>query len=481
MNLVGVSLKGEIVKNRNDYQYPSPIGDRSTLDDMAGFLTAEKAFSSKLRLGLEVFKIGPKYSSYASKGENFFFNLARQSPNLSPGTVTNNAIYPLVDDNDDLDQWPDDWREDWDVASRRQFFQSDAGIFPGFDLDADGFPDNNRNRNGIPDYDEPFLMYATDSEEFQWGDDFNNNGLIDAWEDDELPNYPYYKDEQGVHYFVRLLPTEGIELRLGRYDIHQIAGGGENVANYGRLKCERRSRGIWFRLDHETKRVWDDIPNPYYRHELQEEVAELAYNWVRYEDPLEMRNSLVNRGQLTAGWTPRRHLNVETKLRYEINGQRETVFEGNGFQPEDRRSFLGAIGRADYTYRIGDLSVMPRLKVQYRRINRKSLPEPTIEEVFAAPILRLDYHLTERSEIRVGIQGFSLSPHRVVDRVDSDNNVSRQDIIVMWFNRSHFSGYRLGTEVGWEYQVLDYDLKERPDIRFNRFFIRMVTGLESSM
>jgi hypothetical protein len=507
----GVKVSGEVARSANYLQFTAPAGTRSDFGDFAAYATATKKLPG-LSLGLEGFSIGPRYNTYATRsparegaearpdltrqgvpleysvphtmGEPFFFNASRQDPVSTDmtegGNKTNNPIYALVDDNDDMDQWPDDWVQDWDLANRDiKYLESDAGIFPFYDFDADGFPDNNRNRNQLADSDESFLMYFTDPREFYFGADANNNFLLDMWEDDDQPNYPYTKDERGFHATARFTPVAGLEVKLGRYGADQIAGGGRNEVAYGGLKCEAQlSRQWWLRFDHETKSVRDDIPNPYFDFRVQElDDGRLVPGQLYVPDVLDARDSFVNRGLVHLRFKPADWLNVNAKFRYELNHQREMASGNDQAQPADDLDFAGLLVKGDYTHQVGRFSLMPRLKAQYRRQARASLHQPFVEELMLAPILRLDYRLSARSMLRFGVQGLPLLSDRRIDFRDRDNDAKRQDVVLTWFNQSDYQGYKIGTEAGVEVRSADFDARGRSDQSFARYFVNMIAGV----
>ena len=96
-------------------------------------------------------------------------------------------VYEFVEDNDDQDSRPD-----WGRVGNQSV---DRQVFPGWDENNDFISDFNQNDNAsvpniVPDYDEPFLRHHVDRPEFLFGIDLNNNGWIDRFEDDELPDYP---------------------------------------------------------------------------------------------------------------------------------------------------------------------------------------------------------------------------------------------------------------------------------------------------
>ena len=78
------------------------------------------------------------------------------------------------------------------------------GVFPGLDVDRDGVQDNvwyNGGNRILTYYDQPFFF----------GDDFNNNGQIDGWENDNRADYPYDHDSRGGHGFVTWRPLPEVD------------------------------------------------------------------------------------------------------------------------------------------------------------------------------------------------------------------------------------------------------------------------------
>ncbi len=521
----GFEVRGEVARSSTYFQHAADDGERADYDDFGWYVTVEKEIHA-VSLGFEGFHIGPKYNTYAFKsaarqkaeanpefssdgvqvpfinrtfgvlqnedivdsrtaGTHYFFNLDdRQDPastyRNSGGNKLNNPIYALVDDNDDIDQWPDDWVQDWDIAGREsKYLESDAGVYPFFDFDADGFADNNRNRNELLDSDEPFLMYFTDPREFYFGDDFNNNFLLDMWEDDDQPNYPYFKDEEGFHVTAASSLAPGLEATLGRYSVDQIAGGGHNDVTYGRLRYEWSQGDHWrLRLDHESKTVEDDIANPYFdfRVDLISDGRLVPMQFF-FPDLLEARDSFVNRGLLHVEYKPGRYWNINAKLRYELNDQQATTLDNGDVQPEDDVDFVGYLIKGDYTRHYGRMAFMPRFKLQYRRQERSTIALPLREDLILAPLVRIDYHLTHRSTIAIGAQGLPLLVDRRIDFRDRDNDAKHQTYQLAWINQSNFGGYKIGTEAGAEYRSINFDVSGLPDESFVRFFFKMFAGV----
>ena len=50
-----------------------------------------------------------------------------------------------------------------------------------------------KDRIFIPIMKSPFLRYNVDRPEFLFGIDLNNNGWVDRFENDDLPDYPIKK------------------------------------------------------------------------------------------------------------------------------------------------------------------------------------------------------------------------------------------------------------------------------------------------
>lgn len=499
LRLIGFHLRGEYNRHLTHYQYPVRDGGRSELTDAAYYLTLTKDIKP-FTLGAELFAIGPKYNAYdydpkgpfvavtppgahGPKGPFWYFHDKRQIPWQHDGIYGYNNVYPLVDDNDDNDIWPDDWRRDWETRTPTTFRRWPyMGIFPGVDKDQDQWPDYNVNDNTVPDWDEPFLQYFVDPIRFQYGDDNNNNFIIDDFEDDLLPQYPYYKDEKGQHFFVCFNPWEPLKLTIGNIDIRQIAGGGYNKMAYGKLNFDYSfalGRGkIWY--EHMVKRVKDNIPNDWYEFALQEAGGVWGrsnYIHTKFEDPMNMRNSLVHRGYLEVRYQPIKRLNIINKCRYEFNFQRASVFEDGTTQPEDRLDFIGLVNKIDYTFQYKNFTIMPRIKYRWELRSRKSLDKPHVNESLLIPILRVDWRLTPRTFIKMGIQGLPLLEARKWDRVERGHSFIERDLIIALHNTTHYQGYKVVWELGWESTFRDYEGAGLVDDIFSRFFVRVYSGI----
>ena len=115
-----------------------------------------------------------------------------------------------------------------------------TGSSPGNDEDNDGIPDTNRNGNALPDYVEPFLLFAVEPDAYFYGRDWNHNGIADVREDDLEPDLPYQQDQQGGHVFGRLRLPGGWSVGVGRLKAKGILSERRNEIDYASLALSRR-------------------------------------------------------------------------------------------------------------------------------------------------------------------------------------------------------------------------------------------------
>lgn len=479
------TLRTEFARTFEFRQYPSPAGagqwQRRTAD--AFFLNATRDWD-RTSLGFETFHISPRYGTSITVEDR---NYRTYTEDLrSPFSVfptfderyNNTLELSTVDDNDDRDRFPDDH-----FISN---FADNDGIFPGLDLDQDGRPDPNENGNTAPDYLEPFLLYNVDPPEYDYGDDLNNNGIIDHREDDFKPDYPYDVDTQGYHLFAIARPRSGLELTLGQYDTRQIWGAGENSVAYFKTSYQR-SLFPYGRLEFFDvfKKVEDDIEDdspqflPRISNALPFEVRGTfdtnVDNFELVEDELTMRKSLVNTAYLKATFFRIDNLNIEQRLKYNVNYQRST-----SLQPSDRIGEWSWVFRAEYTWNMGALAIVPRVKYMgfVRRDDKDRIR--TISERFFYPILSATYDITPVTRLSVGAQGTPWLASTYRDRTNSEVNYGAQDYVAMVTNRTTYKGYHLSMSMGYQLKKLKFDnrLRRIEDIDQALFFIRLIMGLE---
>lgn len=526
----GFELEGEFNESVEFMKYPILSGNRFESKGQAWYFKGKKKIG-RFTFGGERYKISPDYVTWLNiyALENSYFS--NPSSNLIPTPIApdflgydasyipsrlilfpGGAFYPLVDDNDDNDRWEDGFyhynvvptdvnQRNRDVINRNgDFFKlgyrqnvneltslqdivrrPDAGIFPGKDRDNDGIPDDDRNANGIPDYVEDFLTYYADPPSFDYGDDWNNNGIIDEQENDILPDYPYEPDIDGYHLFTSLELLDDLTLFTGKINESAIARGGINDINY--LKASYYTSTPKFgalRLFYVLKQVQDNIPNDLYLFRGAITVSNPFPEFVR--DPLNYRNSLVNSLYMGTQYTQIPNLNIENNFRVELNnqfaiGKRENAFLSPdevrllGDQVPGKLVFWGIVNKIDYTFSLldGVIKISPQFKVRTEKIVRTSEDrqgqivtsiETHQQEVI--PIVRLDYKLTDNTDLRFGLQGFSLFKltdlfmYKIRNYKDNIDSQNRSTIAFSVSNRTQFSGYNVVMDFGLKHTNIDF-------------------------
>ena len=188
------------------------------------------------------------------------------------GAYSSTYFDGFIEDNDDDDSWPDAGPGD----RPRHFGDTNSdpdGVFPGKDEDKDGIPDTNRNQNDLPDYEEAFLLFYVEPDEYVYGRDWNHNGIADEREDDLEPDFPYQLDQEGTHLYASARIPGGVWVGAGRVDAEGLSSGGRNESKYVQLRY-RAADPSWgsIRLETLVERVHDDIANTYWR--LEETLGE---------------------------------------------------------------------------------------------------------------------------------------------------------------------------------------------------------------
>ena len=374
--LGGLEMEWEFARSSSHYQFPEEqIGTRSSYGGNAYYAHGVYDWRT-LSLGGEYFSISPKYNSYAfdsgnyrqgdliATGRNdfitndfmgnnfgFYFNEV-QTNAFRTGNSKRNMIFPLVEDNDDDDQYKDQGQNDEPVLLRSQPLES--GVYPGWDLDRDGVPDYNRNRNQYSRLSPSLSLNTGKMNRCFTGETTSTTTAY--WiilRTIPYPTIPTTRTNGGSHLFVDWrTPLHGLSLRLGRFRIDQIAGTGHNHVDYLASTYRRvipgKARLQW---EHEIKWVEDDIPNHTFQYLLDEEKVDVegGYKSVFIIDGLEMRNSTVNRGYVGTHWSPLRGLNLVNNIRYELNGKQQAQFADGTAQEVEELNTWAMVNKADYT------------------------------------------------------------------------------------------------------------------------------------
>ncbi|MBN1291919.1 MAG: hypothetical protein JXB48_08780 [Candidatus Latescibacteria bacterium] len=512
----GFDLVAEFNKNLNWRQYPSTDATKYRQDAEAYFVNVQKQFG-KFTIGTEYFKIEPGYTTtfqnmdrayyfmntlpYSSWTNEFNADVGLRggsdSPNISSSSgeyMNNTMVMETVDDNDDKDRFPD-FHMFSEVRDR-------DGIYPGLDKNGNTRPDTNENGNLIPDYMEPFFLYNVDPDEWEYGDDFNQNGVIDSREDDDKPDYPYDKDTKGYHVFSSYGGDLGLKYTLGYIDYEQIAGGGKTDVRYG--KIDYRKFIPFFatiNLSTQLKKAEDTIQDNVFRHATQLAPAtlrdSLTYEYnnfysreglisEKYYDQLYYKDSYVSTSYFETNLFRVPNLNIGLKFKYDLNHQNETL-------DQDKNDIVDRtqVVKADYKFyanfrvpfinwRINNLVLQPQVKFLSRKLTSTSIYDRTLHEEYFYPIFRLEYPLTMNTTLKAGAQGFPFLNSTVRNLVNSELDYDTRDYLVMFTNRSLYNGYDFSLNFGYQinWQEMKGIMRAPYSTTDKIFFIRLVVGME---
>jgi hypothetical protein len=469
----------------------------------------------KFAVGTEVFNIDNNYStSFENMDPAYFFmnsipnsswneefladvsgrggSLGRV-PSGSSGYMNNTMMIESVDDNDDKDRFPDFHM----FSSVRDM----NGIFPGLDTNGNQRPDINENENLVPDYSEPFLLYNVDPDEYSFGDDFNQNHVIDNREDDDKPDYPYNRGTHGFHLFGSWGSEQGMKYSLGVINFNQPISGGKTKVNYGKIEYSRFIP-FYANVNFATifKKTQDDAYDNVFRvnRELTTTMRDslsLQYNVLynfqgiipeKYYDPLNYRDSYVSTSFFETKLFRVPNLTIGLKFKYDINHQNDT-----SYQEKNDIIERAQVLRADYRYTYHSILLMPQVKFMARKYTNPNGLERPFHEQYFYPILRAEYPLTFSTTLRFGMQGFpgikykektvlpainSTARNLVNDQMDYDT----RDYVFMISNRSLYNGYdfclNFGYQVNW--QQLKGEIRAPLSSSHKVLFIRLVVGME---
>lgn len=482
----GLEVHGEVSLNMQNFKYPFSAGRRHSKDAAAYFFTAKRKLPLLGRRaplwGLELYRIDPDYSgNYDSRRGGAIFHT--DVPVAPPNTAITQE-FNLFDDNDDGDQWPDDMPDDTPLAG-----QNDAGVFPGLDANNDNVPDTDQNANGIPDWDDPFLFFWADPPEFIYDIDMNNNGLPDLTENDDQPDYPYKRDQRGLHSFVdfadNLLHFD--KLSLGFYRAEEIAGAGESKARY--LRWESRWQRQWGFVDFlgDIKRVEDSIADPTFIWKTSsnlrinsiviQETSGL-YNLIglRAPDPdlLLMRNSTVSTLHLNSQFKIFNRLDLGLRYKWRRNRQHQDRFADGTEQDDGTLNRLTLSHKLEYRVPLRESIV---LTARFRHLYWRDAGYPrTLRQHWSTygPLFEQEFKLTERTVFVAGQEGIPrLFPVRHREQNSKEKDFDRWIDIFMVRTQSTYLGWNMVTEMGLEYEKLESKTEKFTN---RTFFVEMFFG-----
>ena len=358
--LWGFDLYAELNVNHRFAQYPSPLltTHRTSSRQAAAWMVEFAHRRSPYFLHGEVFSMDPDYTTSVFMTEtNGRVDYVDQE----------SFLYDYVDDNDDLDRFPDQKRR-WQSARLGQTLSTgegaaDPAVFPGWDENGDFISDFNQNdtptrRNALADYEEPFLRFNVDRPEFLFGLDMNNNGWIDRFEDDAEPDYPYDRDLRGYNVYGGVEVVPKVRLIAGQTRQWQLSSKRRSEAAYGLFVLEQDWPGVGrLRVFEQLKKVRDNIADD----RLAAPLA-LGEQQAVVEDPLAAQNTWIHTAWLGFDYTGLKSLHVINKFKYEGFHQRDAqpVLAERGARHLGH--FLGVVNKLDYGHDMGRVHLRPRLK-----------------------------------------------------------------------------------------------------------------------
>ncbi len=471
----GLKIRGEYVTDKSAYMYPdgkpgsgrpenvisgmSPrTGHRWSLSDNAYYLTMQKNWRHVSFSG-EVFKMGKLYKPW--------FDYFALFDNGSIHTRNNTARVYLIEDNDDDDMYPDTMLIQRNMGFRIQDSEDPDGVFPGNDADNDGIADNNKNNNNIPDYNEPFLMFDVDPDEFVFGNDYNNNTIPDFREDDLKPDTPYDLDRQGRHFYVGFSPLERVNFIVGSMRTHGVATTNRTNNDYFKLLVDYNYFDVGkLYAEYRYEKIQDNIRDPYIQVNTRMEenyvmpgVTSTLGRFDRdlFYDELEYRNSTVNRIFLDSVIRAIPSITLENHVKFERNDQIEGNMYDMTYQPHDVLNTMGLINKIVYTKQFGNWVFSPGVKYRMYKKARSESVQPLEHYMMRIPLVMFKYMLSQRTDISLGMQGIPGFDLKYNDYIQEHNDYSQRTYTIQLQNRTGYFGYNIWGSLGFSYEHVRYD------------------------
>ncbi len=438
-------------------------------------MTAKKDWN---RFGFagELFKMGKFYKPYLD-----YFNFSGDSRN-------NLGRIPLIEDNDDDDIYPDTMYVQRTVGYRIRDYEDPDGVFPGNDADNDGLPDNNRNNNRLPDYDEPFMMFDVDPDEFVFGNDYNNNTIPDFREDDMKLDTPYDLNRQGYHYFMRFTPQQNAHVVIGAFRTIDVGTSDRTNDDYFKFIMDYDVFDIGkLYAEYRYEEIQDNIRDPYIQVDRAMNESYLlpgiSATIGRYErelffDELEYRNSRVNRLFLDSKIRAVPSITLENHVRIERNDQREGTMYDETYQPEDVLSTLALLNKIVYTKGWGNFVFSSGVKFRFYKKMRSNSLQPLDHYMMRIPLVMIRYNISSKTDISLGMQGISGFELEYNDYVQTSNDYGQKTYTLQLQNRTSYFGYNVWAAVGVSLEQIDYEEKYREyeEFKSTETFVKVNLG-----
>ena len=453
--LFGVEVKGEFARSLNFFKVPTAQGKRHNRQTSMFYVSALKPLSERADVGFEWFDVPEDYNTDFST-----FRLSGVGPTVGGRLYT---PYSLVADNDDLDDWPDQLEHNNPLAPYGQSVGVGHGVFPGLDLDGDGWLDFAAGGSG-----SAFLQYHVEAPSLSYGDDFNNNGMPDLRENDNLPDYIYPVDHRGIHSFVGYRPTGNTQVRAGVYRVEQPALGLDSDSEY----IEGEYRRTWdelgyVRANHRIKWLRDEIPNTVYAFGTQSALQ---------PDLLENRDSVNNLTYIEWGLWSVPNLNIRNIATFNHVSLSKDVGNDPLLASPGSISHFSMANKIDYSWHWERFRIAPRFKHTFQRSKFPDREIPNTQTHRLLPILQVDYTVTPKSVIKMGVQGLPFFPERSIDPASPERDFRRKTYTGFLQTKSNYSGYDLTILLGAFRTFTSYTGSRRPSTGYIEYFFKVYIG-----
>ncbi len=469
-DLAGFSLRAEYDINTRYRRFPNnnpeiEIREHSLASDKsdAWYVTLQK-LAHPWYAYAEAFSMDPDYSTMmyltGIQGEVYYDNKHRY-------------WFEFVDDNDDQDRWPD-WRRkgsnqmaEGGSDAERGVDAIAGGVFPGLDENNDLVPDFNQNWNYWPDYEEPFLRHTVDPPEYLFGMDMNNNTVIDRFENDEEPDYPFKKDHQGYNAYVGVEALPGVKFTAGHLHEWTLSSDKRSEANYALFTLERSFPGVGiFRVFNNFKIVRDNIPDDLVQ---WQQLLGTRAGMIAFSDPLVCQNTTVNNAYTDFSYIGIDRLTFINKLKYDTYHQKKSRLS-----LRDHSEMLGIVSKA--SYRLGSIKGItfePRIKGMFLRKTPLGKGEPEQKDLWIFPSLINRIPVFEYGLLESGVE---YTRYRDLAKRPDLEDFHNLVFAVQFSNASAYMGYKITSKVGFRQstQYLPDDVRRTS----NTIFVQIYAGVE---
>ena len=465
LKALGFHLQGEFARSLRFLQVPNRKAKRHRRESSTFYFRLTRPVRERTELGFEYFDVPDDYTT-----EFPLFLTQRTTKSVGGRLYT---PFALVEDNDDLDFWPDRVEHNDPLAPYAdplgsQFGHPGRGVYPGLDPDDDGVLDFNLDLEHGSDSSQPFLGYYSEPSGLVYGDDFDNNGVVDYRENDNLPDYAYPQDHRGFHAFGTVDLSARTQVRAGWYRVRQPVVGGRNNTQYVEGQYRQDWAGLgYLRLNHRIKWMEDDIRNTVFRFAS---VGSLQ------PDRLGSRDTVSNFTFFETGLMAVPDVNLRNIVTFGHSELAGRPVADPFLTMPGRYTGVTMMNKIDYTWRRGRLTVLPQFKHIYSRSTSPERHLPSSQSRQVIPILRADYELTPRTELKTGIQGFPFWREKTTYAVRPESQYTRLTYTAMIQNRSNYLGYDLVLLMGTYRSEIRYTGSNRPGNGFLRYFFRVFIG-----